>query len=291
MKIPNFLKRFLFCGFLLILAEAGRPARAESSPIIHAHGSVSVALAVVEAAKVLRKENNIEIALGTLGGSPAGIKKLGSRSVEVALSTRRVTAEDRAAAPDMLFNEIKIGSQPMAMVVSRDVWEGGVHALSRDQVRDIYEGKITNWKSLGGPDISVKMFMSEPGRGLWEMFAEWLYGEVRKAPMKTYATLATYKDLENALEFTPGSIADLPPSCADDRSSYALAIRDEAGHTVEPNEKNFVNGTYPLCRDLLIIVNDRPTLNLKVFVDFMLSDRGQQILKDASLEPLKKSGK
>lgn len=38
------------------------------------------------------------------------------------------------------------------MVVSRDVWESGVHALTNEEIAGIYEGRITNWREVGGSD-------------------------------------------------------------------------------------------------------------------------------------------
>ncbi len=70
------------------------------------------------------------------------------------------------------------------MIVAKDVWDGGVKALSKEQIRDIYEGRITNWKDAGGKDQRIVFFNKEPGRGTWEVFAHWVYGDPKKAPQR-----------------------------------------------------------------------------------------------------------
>ncbi len=266
---------------------------ATAGDIIRVHGSVSVAMPLVEAGSVLQREQGLNVQISTLGGSSGGIDALGEGRAEVALSTRPLSAGDRAAFPDISFTTIPIGMQAIALAVPKAVWEGGVHALSAEQVRDIYEGKIRNWKEVGGPDLKIAMLMSEQGRGLWELFAQWLYGDLRKAPVEKYPQVTTYEATRKALLETPGSFSQIPMAFIDRQSLFALAIRDGAGAPapVEPTPENFVNGKYPLCRDLLLIVNNRPTLGVKRLVDLMLSERGQAMVKKVSLIPLAELGK
>ena len=203
----------------------------------------------------------------------------------MALSTRPVTQEERAGAPAIVFNEIPLGAQAVALAVSRDVWNGGVHSLSADQVRNIYEGKIKNWKEVGGPDQKISIFL--PGRGMFEMFAQWLYGEAKKAPGRNYPTITAYDEIHTAIEFTPGGFSQIPVPCVDGKVIHALAIKDENGELVEATRDNFVSGRYPLCRKLLMVIDGQPTRNVRVLVDFMLGERGQKIVKDASILPIR----
>lgn len=279
-------KLALLCLVFCWVCQATAPA--QMSDVLRVYGAVSIALPVSEAAHVLRAERGLELRIMTSGGSPAGIGSLGGKGCDVALSTRQVMPEERAAAPSVVFYETPIGAQAIALVVSRDVWDGGVHSLTPEQVRAIYEEEITNWKQVGGPNLKITVFMSAPGRGMWEMFAQWLYGEARKAPVRTkHAIVNSYDDIHAAVQYTPGSFSQIPCSCVDNKEVFALGIRDKEGTVVMPTTETFIQGTYPLCRKLWVITNDRPTLNAKVLIDFMLSDRGQKIMKDASLIPLK----
>jgi len=197
----------------------------------------------------------------------------------IALCSREVTPVDRADYPAMQFNEIPIGVQLVAMVVSRDVWEGGIRSLSTNQIRGIYEGRIKNWKEVGGPDVKIKMFLNEPGRGQWEIFVQWLYGEIKKAPLWHGPTVKEAQETLNILEFTPGGISLVPARFADNNVAYALAVQDEEKNLVEPTVVNVLKDKYPLSRPLILVINDKPTGAIKVIVDFMVSERGQAFVK------------
>jgi len=267
------LAAFLLCS---------SPLRADT---IQIQGAVSTALAILDSAKVLQQERNLTLQISINGGSVGGIAALGSRTAEIALTSKPVSAEERAAYPDVLFTEIPIGYQTAVLAVSKDVWQEGVHTLTANQVRAIYEGKVRNWKEVGGADQKITIFMSEPGRGLWEMFAQWLYGEVKKAPGNHYQNLSTNEEIRNALEFTPGSVGLIQTPFADRHLLFPLGIK-EGAEILEPRNEDVASGKYPLARKLSLVVNDKPTLNTKIVVDFALSKRGQAMVKKAAMLPI-----
>ena len=146
------------------------------------NGSTTVNLPVAEAAEMLRAEQKLDIQVDTQGGSSGGISALGDGLVQIGMASKHLSDADRAKYPKVSFKEIHIGEDAVALVVSRDVWESGLRALTKEQVRDIYEGRVKNWKQVGGPDRRIAFFNKEPGRGTWEVFAHWLYGDPKKAP-------------------------------------------------------------------------------------------------------------
>ena len=268
---------FLFC--LLALLLFGVPNASAQQQIVRASGAVSVALPMTEAVSVLRAERNIELLLRASGGTGLGLDALGDKSVNIALCSRELTPVERANYPAMQFTEIPIGIQLVAMAVSRDVWTGGVHALSASQARAIYEGKITNWREVGGPNVPIKVFMAEPGRGPWEIFVHWIYDELKKAPAWKGTSVKEIRETCNMLEFTPGSFALIPPSFADRENIFPLAVQEDSGVLREPTMDNVLKGQYPLSRPLLMVIDDKPTGAVKVVVDFMTGERGQEMVK------------
>jgi ABC-type phosphate transport system substrate-binding protein len=58
-----------------------------------------------------------------------------------------------------------------------------VKAISKKEFAALYEGALGNWKALGGEDRKIKFFNPEQGRGIWELFVTWCYGDIRKAPL------------------------------------------------------------------------------------------------------------
>jgi phosphate transport system substrate-binding protein len=273
------------CVFLslTVLARGGETLRVK--------GSSTLAQAVVLAAPVLRSEFGIEVKFVAEGGSTQAIVAVGAESADVAMATRALTAEDRANFPERRFEEIQIGTQALAVVVPRDVWNSGVRALTQAQLVAIYEGDIRSWKQVGGEDRPIKFYSPERGRGIWEFLVTWLYGDIRRAPIgKGSETVSNPRDARDLLEFNAGSLAIAPPQFADGKSVFALALQLANGEIVEPNLPNIVSGKYPLARPLVLVSGDRPTGAVKKLFDLMLSPRGQQFLTKAGFVPRQDAG-
>src|SRR6187401_1460680 len=150
------------------------------------NGSTTVNLPVAEAAEILRAEQKMDIQVDTQGGSAGAISMLGDGLVQVGMASKHVSDDDRAKYPAVKFNEIHIGEDAVALIVSKDVWDGGVKSLTKQQAKDIYEGEATNWKDLGGKPQRIAFFNKEPGRGTWEVFVHWAYGSPKTVPQVNF---------------------------------------------------------------------------------------------------------
>ena len=243
------------------------------------NGSTTVNLPVAEAAEVLRAEQKLDIQVDTQGGSSGGISALGDGLVQIGMASKHLTEGDRAKYPKVNFKEIHIGEDAVALVVSRDVWESGLRALTKEQVRDIYEGRVKNWKQVGGPDRRIAFFNKEPGRGTWEVFAHWLYGDPKKAPQVSLPEVGGNEETRNKVASTKGAVSQLSSSWADGKTVFALALKSEAGEAIEPTTENIATHKYPLSRPLFLLTNGEARDEAKVFVDFVLSERGQALVK------------
>lgn len=266
-------KLLLTAGSLLTasLAVAAVPVRV--------NGSTTVNPIVVEAAEALRAGRGMTIHVDTQGGSSGGIAALGEGRAEVAMISRPVEDGDRTKYPKVRFHATRIGSDAVALIVSRDVWEGGVKALSKAQMKGIYEGRIKNWKELGGPDRRIAFFNKEPGRGTWEVFAHWLYGSPKAAPLVNHPEVGANEEARNKVSSTRGAISQLSASWADGRQVFALGIKREDGKVVRPTLDAVRDGSYPLSRSLQVVTNGPPQGETKVLIDFLLSPRGQELVR------------
>jgi phosphate transport system substrate-binding protein len=167
----------------------------------------------------------------------------------------------------------------VALIVSRDVWDGGVKSITKQQAAAIYEGRIKNWKELGGPDKRIAFFNKEPGRGTWEVFVHWLYGSPKRAPQMSFPEVGGNEETRNKVASTRGALSQLSSSWADGKSVFALSIKTEDGREIAPTSQNIANRSYPLSRPLFLLTNGEPTGDAKTFVDFVLSDRGQELVE------------
>jgi phosphate transport system substrate-binding protein len=243
------------------------------------NGSTTVNPPVAEAAEILRAEKKMDIQVDTQGGSPGGISMLGDGRVQIGMASKHVNEAERAKYPKTQFKEIHIGEDAVAIIVSKDVWEGGVRAISQAQMREIYEGRVKNWKEIGGPDRRIAFFNKEPGRGTWEVFAHWLYGDARKAPPVNFPEVGGNEETRNKVSRTRGAVSQLSASWTDNKMVFALGLKVEGGKTIEASHANIAGHKYPLSRPLFLLTDGEPKGDAKVFVDFILSERGQSIVR------------
>src|ERR1043166_6366630 len=99
------------------------------------NGSTTVNLPVAEAAEILRAEKRMQIQVDTQGGSSGGISMLGDGQVQIGMSSKPVSDADRTKFSKVTFRAIHIGEDAVALIVSRDVWEAGVHEVTQQQIQ------------------------------------------------------------------------------------------------------------------------------------------------------------
>ena len=251
------------------------------------NGSTTVNLPVAEAAEILRAEKKMDIQVDTQGGSSGGISMLAEDQVQIGMSSKPVSDDDRKKYPQCDFREIHIGEDAVALIVARDVWDGGVRTLTKAQAKDIYESKITNWKDAGGKPQRIVFFNKEPGRGTWEVFVHWIYGGPKAAPQVSFPEVGGNEETRTKVGSTRGAMSQLSSSWADGKKVFALALVGDDGMAVEPTEANIATHQYPMSRPLFILTNGEPKDDAKRLVDFMLSERGQELVKKHGYLPLK----
>ena len=78
---------------------------------------------------------------------------------------------------------------------------------------------------------------------------------------------------------TRGALSQLSSSWADGKRTFALGIKMDDGTVVEPTNENIASKKYPLSRPLFLLSNGKPAGDAKTLVDFMLGQRGQELVK------------
>src|SRR5947209_17849415 len=116
-------------AFLLLVAGVGEAA----SPL-RVNGSTTVNPVAADGADVLRTERYMTIQVDTQGGSSGGIAGIGDGSIVVGMSSKPVSADDRAKYSRVNCVATEVGLEAVALVVSVGVWNGCVHVPSRLQI-------------------------------------------------------------------------------------------------------------------------------------------------------------
>jgi phosphate transport system substrate-binding protein len=232
-------------------------------------GSTTVQPIVTKASEVFAEKNK-GVAIGVQGGgSGTGIRMVGEGSVAIGASSRELNSEEKTTHPDLVSNTV--GVDCIAIVVHRSNSLGNM-SLSIEQIRDIFSGKITNYKELGGPDKTIVLVQREDGSGTRSMFESLVMNksEVSDAALQKPASGAirfTVSNNENAIGYV--GIGYLDGTITPVAISGAL-----------PTEENVRANRYPLARNLYLITKGPPGGLAKEFIGFILSPEGQQIVKE-----------
>ncbi|OKJ18403.1 ABC transporter [Streptomyces sp. CB00316] len=256
---------------------------------LRASGSTTVAPVAADAAEAL-KAQGMNITIATQGGSAGGISQLAAGQIDIALSSKPIAEEDRAAHPGTDFVATQIGSDAVGVIVTKPVADAGVRNLTADQVRGLFEGEITNWSELGGPKLDVFVYDKEPGRGTREVLDKYVYGDEKAPPppdSDNFAIVGGNLETRNKLESTPGAVGPLSTGFVEGRNKLAVVTLDG----IEASPENIASGKYPMNRPLYLITNGEPTGDARKFIDYLLSDKGQSLLEPHGYLSLKQIGK
>ncbi|HET9444485.1 MAG TPA: phosphate ABC transporter substrate-binding protein [Acidimicrobiales bacterium] len=262
---------------------------AAGSSTLRVSGSTTVGPVVADAAEALRKQG-LEVTVDTQGGSGGGIAQLGAGEIDVAMSSKPITEEEAARHPGVDFTATVIGADALAVVVRREVVDGGLTSLTRAQLRDLFEGRIRNWSELGGPDLETFVYDKEPGRGTREVLDRYLYGPDGKAPPPptegNYAVVGGNEETRTKLASTPGSVAPLSAAFVEGRRELAVLAVDG----VAPSAATVGDGTYPLARQLFLLTDGPPAGAARTLVDYVLSEAGQALVTGHGFLTVAESG-
>lgn len=266
------------CGSGTVDGEsATRDSGAFSDEALRVSGSTTVNPVAADAAEILRADG-LNVTVDSQGGSAGGIAQLGAAQIDIAMSSKALADSDRAAFPKVDFVATEIGRDAVGVVVRRQVVDGGVKSLSRDQLKGLFEGRIKNWSEVGGPNLTVFVYDKEPGRGTREVLDAYLYGKGVKAPpppqSDNYAVVGGNEETRAKLLSTPGSVGPLSSSFVDGVAELAVVPVEGVGPTAE----NVADGLYPMARPLFLITNGAPAGSAKAFIDYVIGTEGQKLL-------------
>ena len=170
----------------------------------------------------------------------------------------------------------------IAVVVHQD---NEVESLNADQLRDIYTGTITNWSQVGGADAPITVVTREASSGTRSAFAEIIGLEEDDATAivasattcdSTGAVQTTVSQNDNAIGYMSFSDVD------------TTKVKTVQFDGVEISTETLKDDSYKLKREFYLVTKEGATLSApaQAFIDFVLSDAGQQLVTDNNLLPV-----
>ncbi len=207
------------------------------------------------------------------GGSGAGLSQVAKGSVNIGNSD--LFAEEQKGLDAKGLVDHKVAVVGMAPVVNKDA---GVTNISKDQLVKIFQGKITNWKALGGKDEKITVVNRAQGSGTRATFEKWGLGNAKVATSQEQDSNGTVQKIVGT---TPGAISYLAFSYIKS-NLQALSIDN-----VKPTEANVANNKWKIWAYEHMYTKGQPTGAVKDFLTYMTSKSVQgSLVKKLGYIPL-----
>ena len=265
------MKRLTVCAVLLLIGANGMAAEK-----LQIDGSTTVGPIGDAFAEAFKDKASITV---SKTGSGDGAAALVEGRCDIAMMSRFMKGKEFKSAVD---KEI----YPVAHAIAMDGVCPIVHpsnpvkALTSDQVKDIYMGKITNWKDLGGADMPIVVISRDTSSGTYETFHKLVMKKEKMADNVEYVN--SNPQSHARVKNTVGAIGYVGLGFLD-RNVKTLTIDG-----VKPDRSTIAKGVFPVSRPLFLFTNGYPKLGSVVhaFCTFHLTEEGQEIIEDKGFVPV-----
>jgi phosphate transport system substrate-binding protein len=228
----------------------------------------------------IHPEKRIQV---TGGGSGTGIAALINGGTDVCEASRPMKDTEKAMVRGRHgkdVSEIPVALDGVAVYVPLS---SKIQSLSREQLRSIYTGSITNWRDVGGNDQRIVAYSRENNSGTYVFFKEHVLNNEDFA--RDIQTLPGTAAVVNAVSKDPASLGYGGIAYASGIKALAIK-RDEASEGVTPSLETVESGQYPLSRQLFFYTVGAPAGETKEFINWVLSPDGQKICEAVGYYPL-----
>lgn len=208
---------------------------------------------------------------GKPNGSNAGLGNLLSEKVLMAASSRGLNVVEVPIALDAVAVTVGINNP----------YKGG---LTKEQLRSIFLGKITNWSQVGGPNLPIKVINRSPDSGTHSFFKEVvLDGQSFPPDGPNFNTVTRDETIPILRALGNNGIGYSSVTQIENQSSLRVVPIDG----ISPIDRNNIkNGTYPLSRSVYLVVPRKTSQAVKKFVEFALSPKGQAAVEREGFIPI-----
>ncbi len=212
------------------------------------------------------------------GGSGNGIKALIDRSTDIADSSRFIKTKEVKLAMEK-------GSYPVPFAVAYDCIVPVVHPsnnivnISLDKLKDIYLGKIRNWKEIGGPDRPVVVISRDTSSGTYEVWSKKVMKKKRVFPgallqASNGAIIQAVSKNKNAIGYIGLGYMN-------------KEVKPLTVDNIKGSDETTLSGMYPVSRPLFMFTPGWPEGETMEFINFVMHpQKGQKHIKEIGFVPL-----
>ena len=201
------------------------------------------------------------------GGSTAGVLAVGNGIADIGMCSRALKKDEAE-----VFTTVTIARDGLAIVVHPS---NAVDGLSLAQVKSVFEGRVTDWKEVGGADRPIRIISREEGSGTREAFMKMVMGNARVS--RRALTQESNGAVKELVKHDPCAVGYMSLGLV---GGELKALRVGG---VAATAEDVRDGKYPLVRPFLFVTKGPPSERAKAFIDYVLSPGAQQMLETEGL--------
>ena len=246
-------------------------------------GSDTMVILAQKWAEVYMKTNSNVAIQVTGGGSGVGISALINGATDIANASRKMKPTEKEklkARYNTLGVEVACAKDGITIYLHPS---NKVKELTIEQLGKIFRGEIKNWKEVGGADAQIKLYGRENSSGTYVFFQENVvmgdYAANCQTLPGTAAVVNAVKKDVNAIGYGGAAYAEGIEICKVKKDANSPAYEASA-ETIAKNQ-------YPITRYLFMYLRNRPTGEMKKYIDWILSPEGQKLVVEMGYFPIK----
>ncbi|MGS0678518.1 phosphate ABC transporter substrate-binding protein [Lactobacillus johnsonii] len=252
------------CGLLAILIGLTGCANNNSNKITVV-GSSAMQLLAEQAGNDYRLSHPDSNIVVQGGGSGTGLSQVQAGAVEI--GTSDVFAETQKGIDAKKLQNHLVAVVGIVPIVNKSA---GVSNLSKQQLSDIFTGKITNWKQVGGKNQTITVINRSKGSGTRGTFEGLVLNGKKPIQAQEQDSNGTVRKIVSS---TPGTISYISFPYANDENIQKLSIDG-----IKPTNKNVKTNHWQLWSYEHIYTKGKPNKNVQKFIDYMLGSKVQNDL-------------
>src|SRR5687768_3411118 len=274
MKIVSAVQYLIFVAALLSVAGWSQPGNAASQKLVLTGASTIAPLAGELARRFESLHPGIRVDVQT-GGSARGIYDSRKGTADIGMVSRSLKPEEQ----DLQAHTIAWDGIGIVLHASNPV-----AALSRQQIIDIYTGKITSWNAAGGRDAPITVVNKAEGRSTLELFLT--YAKLKNSDIKSHVVIGDNSQGIKTVAGNPNAIGYVSIGAAEYEAGHGVPVKLLPLDGIAATVANVRNGTFPLSRPLNFVTRASPEGLAQEFVEFARSRQVHDLVEAQYFVPV-----